>query len=125
MASGESVAWGIVNQQAPATLMGNISLWRILKDHYRAEIGYMLLPKFWNKGFMKEALSMVVDFGFLTMGLHSIEARINPSNKASAALLLTSGFTKEAYFREDYFFNGQFGDTEVYSKLNNNGCLST
>ena len=66
---------------------------------------------------MKEALLRVIDYGFSTMKLHSIEAHINPENAASGFLLEKSGFTREAYFKEDFFFNGRFIDTAVYSLL--------
>ena len=77
----------------------------------------MLHPAFWKKGIMKEALLHVIDFGFDEMNLHSIEANINPDNTASAMLLESTGFVKEAYFKEDYFFNGAFHDTIIYSRL--------
>jgi ribosomal-protein-alanine N-acetyltransferase len=51
------------------------------------------------------------------MQLHSIEAHINPANAPSAALLEKKGFIREAYFKEDYFFRGQFFDSAVYSLL--------
>ena len=66
---------------------------------------------------MKEALLKIIDFGFDEMNLHSIEANINPGNAASAMLLESAGFIKEAYFKEDYFFNGAFHDTIIYSRL--------
>jgi ribosomal-protein-alanine N-acetyltransferase len=114
---GEGLAWAIALKDAPHQLIGNISFWRITKEHFRAEIGYMLLTEYWNMGIMKEAIREVLQFGFSKMKLHSIEARINPQNKASSKVLLSTGFVKQAYFKEDYFFNGIFGDTEVYSKL--------
>ena len=115
--TGNGILWGIELKDKPGSIIGNICYWRLLKEHYRAEVGYVLLPEFWKKGIMKEALSEVIIFGHNTMNLHSIEARINPRNKASASLLISTGFKKEAYFKEDYFFNGEFGDTEVYSRL--------
>ncbi len=65
----------------------------------------------------KEALLAVHDFGFKEMKLHSIEAHINPANTASAAILESAGYIREAYFREDYFFNGIFLDSAIYSLL--------
>ncbi len=118
--TGEGILWGIELKEKPGLLIGYICYWRLLKEHFRAEVGYMLLPEFWNKGIMTEALSEVINFGYDKMKLHSIEARINPDNKASASLLVSTGFIKEAYFKEDYFFNGGFGDTEVYSRLEHN-----
>ena len=78
----------------------------------------MLLPSEWKKGYMNEAIKRVIDFGFHSMKLHSIEANINPNNIASAQLLKKYHFIKEAYFKEDYYFNGKFLDSEIYSLLN-------
>ena len=99
-------------------MIGSVSFHRIEKEHYRAEIGYMLHPQYWKKGIMNEALEKVIDYGFNELGLHSIEAHINPSNSASSNILLRNGFVKEAHFKENFYFNGSFRDTIIYSKLN-------
>ncbi len=112
------ILWAITLEEHPGQLIGTITFWRLQKENYRAELGYVLHPDHWRKGIMKEAISAVIRFGFQEMKLHSIEARINPANQASASLLLSSGFVKEAYFKEDFYFNGTFEDTEVYSLLN-------
>ena len=88
------------------------------KEHYRAEIGYLLHPDYQQKGIMDEALKAVIKYGFETMQLHSIEANVNPANAASMKLLEKNGFVKEAYFKENYFYNGQFLDSVIYSLLN-------
>jgi ribosomal-protein-alanine N-acetyltransferase len=113
----ESIMWGIALQDNPDTLIGNIGYWRMLNQHYRSEIGYMLHPHFWGKGIMKEALLAAIDFGFNKMKLHSIEAHINPDNTASGMLLEKTGFIREAYFKEDFYFRGKFIDTAIYSLL--------
>jgi ribosomal-protein-alanine N-acetyltransferase len=115
--SNNGIMWGISLKENPGKLIGNIGYWRLIKEHYRAEVGYMLHPSFWKKGIMKEALLRVIDFAFDEMNLHSIEANINPGNAASAMLLESTGFIKEAYFKEDFFFNGAFHDTIIYSRL--------
>jgi len=115
--SNNGIMWGITLKENPGKLIGNIGYWRLIKEHYRAEVGYMLHPSFWKKGIMKEALLRVIDFAFDDMNLHSIEANINPGNTASAMLLESTGFIKEAYFKEDFFFNGAFHDTIIYSRL--------
>ena len=115
--NNEGIMWCICLLDKPDILIGTIGHWRIMKQHYRAEVGYMLHPDYWNKGIMKEALLAVIDYGFNEMKLHSIEAHINPANLASAVLLEKTGFTREAYFKEDFFFNGEFIDTAIYSLL--------
>lgn len=113
----ESIMWAIALQDNPNKLIGNIGFWRIINQHYRSEIGYMLHPDFWSKGIMKEALLAAIDFGFNQIKLHSIEAHINPDNTASGILLEKAGFVREAYFKEDFFFRGKFIDTAIYSLL--------
>ena len=115
----EGITWTICLKELPAEHIGNIGLWRIEKENYRAEIGYMLEPAYQGRGIMYEALQKIVDYGFNEMKLHSIEAHINPANAASAALLKKADFVQEAYFKENYCLRGEFTDTVVYSKLNN------
>ncbi len=116
---GEGISWGIFKKENPDVKIGNIGFYRIMAAHYRAEIGYMLNTSEHQKGIMYEAIQKVIEFGFKKMNLHSIEANINPGNLASKKLLEKAGFVREAYFKENYYFNGQFIDSEIYSLLNN------
>ena len=117
IATNQAIQWGIALQEQPAKLIGNICFWNIQREHYRAEIGYTLHPDHWRKGLMKEAILEVVDYGFNNLQLHSIEARLNTANLASAAILETTGFIREAHFKENYYFDGKFLDTLVYCLL--------
>jgi ribosomal-protein-alanine N-acetyltransferase len=115
---GEGISWSIFKKENPDLKIGNIGLYRIIAEHYRAEIGYMLNTGYHQQGIMFEAIQKVIEFGFKEMNLHSIEANINPENMASRKLLEKAGFVREAYFKENYFFNGRFIDSEIYSLLN-------
>jgi len=46
-----------------------------------------------------------------------MEAQLNPENIASSAVLESTGFIKEGHLKENFYFNGKFGDTVIYSKL--------
>ncbi len=113
----ESILWAIALKEEPQKLIGTICFWNVRKEHQRAEVGYMLHPEYWSRGLMKEALLAVIDFGFKEMRLHSIEGHINPDNTVSGFLLEKAGFVKEAHFKEDFFFNGKFSDSAVYSLI--------
>lgn len=115
--ANETIMWAITMANDPATLIGTICYWRMQLEHYRAEVGYVLHPGYWNRGIMHEALVAVANYGFEGMQLHSIEAHINPGNTASGKVLEKAGFTREAYFKENYFCKGQFLDTAIYSLL--------
>lgn len=112
------ITWGIsLNDDPTTTLIGTIGFWRIEKANHRAEIGYMLHPAHQRKGLIQEAIQTVMDYGFTELRLHSVQANVNPANAASALLLEKNGFKKEAHFRENFFFDGKFLDSIIYSKL--------
>ncbi|MEO6639012.1 MAG: GNAT family N-acetyltransferase [Ginsengibacter sp.] len=111
----EGILWVIESKDQPGKLIGTTGFWRFDKEHYRAEIGYMLHSDFWKKGIMKEAVKTTVDWAFAQTDTHSIEANINPGNAPSEALLKSVGFVQEAHFKENYYFNGVFTDSIIYS----------
>jgi len=113
----DSLAWAIELKESKKQI-GDISFWRFVKEHYRAEIGYSLLPDYWDKGYMREAARCAIDYGFSICNIHSIEANVNPNNAASIKLLEKLNFVREAYYKENYYFNGKFLDSAVYSLVN-------
>lgn len=98
--------------------IGDFAFWKIDKRHHRADIGYILHPNYWGKGYMKEAMQAIVGFAFQKLGIHSLEANVNTENEASKRALLKMGFRKEAHFHENYFYNGQYLDSEIYCLVN-------
>lgn len=112
--NNEAITWAITLTQE-LKLAGTICFWNIRKEHYRAEIGYALHPAYQNRGIMQEAMKAVLDFGFKTMKLHSVEANVHPENASSIQLLERNNFVREGYFRENYFYNGKFYDSAIYS----------
>ncbi|MDM1531590.1 GNAT family N-acetyltransferase [Myroides marinus] len=113
----ECINWGIYLKES-GQMIGTIGYPHFQLDHFRSEIGYMILPQYNGKGYMTEALTKAVDYGFSTIKLHSIEALVNPENVGSRRVLEKCGFVKEAHLKENFFFNGVFLDTVIYSKLN-------
>lgn len=86
--------------------------------HSRSEIGYdMKIEEYKNKGFMKEALPLIIRYGFGEMNLHRMEAYIHPDNLASRRLVEGAGFTEEARLKENYTDNGIQVDSIVYRLL--------
>lgn len=114
--SNEAVTWAITFTGKKA-IIGTICFWNITKEHSRAELGYALHPDFQGRGIMQEALTAVLNYGFDVMKLHSVEARTDPGNASSTRLLERNRFAREGFFREDYFYNGVFLNTAVYSLL--------
>lgn len=110
------INWGI-KEKSSNKIIGSIGIFRVMKEHYRGEVGYILNPKWHNKGIMNEALGVVLSYGFEKMKLHSIEAIIDPDNIASARLLEKNKFRREGLHKQNCFFEGQFSDSAVYSMV--------
>lgn len=112
------IRW-VITRRGSAQMLGSCGFWRLVKEHYRAEIGYDLAPEYWGMGVMTEAVGAILGFGFGPMGLHSVEAQIDPDNSASRRVLEKLGFVQEGYFHENYYVAARaaFGDTAVFSLL--------
>ncbi|MGB0383806.1 MAG: GNAT family N-acetyltransferase [Ardenticatenaceae bacterium] len=112
----EGIRWAISNRE-DGKLIGTCGFWRVIKPHFRAEIGYELAPEWWGQGVMVEALTAALSFGFISMGLHSVEAQIHPENSGSRRVLEKLGFVQEGYFKENYYdvVEEGFTDTAVFS----------
>jgi [ribosomal protein S5]-alanine N-acetyltransferase len=114
--NNNAITWAITFREDPK-LIGTVCLWNLKKEHFRAELGYALHPDLHQQGIMNEVLEAVINYGFDQMGLHSMEANVNPANEASIKLLEKNKFRREAYFKENYFYEGKFLDTAIYSLL--------
>lgn len=114
------INWGIALKDEPEKAFGIIGHYRISQENYRSEIGYMILDEYSGKGFVTEAIDVILDYGFNDLKLHSIEAIIDPDNIASEKVLIKSGFVKEAHILENEYFEGKFWDTVIYSILQRN-----
>lgn len=112
----ELINWGITFKDKNRVI-GTIGFYRMKPEHHRAEVGYALHPDYHRQGIMHEAVQPVLDYGFRVMKLHSIEGVIDPNNAASERLLLKNGFVKEAYFKENWYWQGKFIDSAHYTKL--------
>ncbi|MFW9869608.1 MAG: GNAT family N-acetyltransferase [Candidatus Thorarchaeota archaeon] len=110
------MAWAIILKENES-FIGTCSYEKIDSHNLSGEIGYDLLKKFWGHGFMAEALSAIIDYGFESLRLNRIEAHTAAINSASRNLLRRLGFFEEGIFRESSFFRGEFRDDCQYSLL--------
>lgn len=113
------INWAITIKGNPK-LIGTIGHYRIQPENHRCEIGYMILPQYNGKGYVTEAIRVVLEYGFNDLNMHSIEAVIDPDNVASERVLQKNGFVKEAHILENELWNGKFWDTVIYSILKRN-----
>jgi len=97
--AGDWVYWAILFQEQKK-LIGTICLWNVSAAEKKAELGYELMPDYQGQGIMQEAVGAVLDFGFRTLKLRSIEAVSRPANHRSIKLLEKFGFQLSGTLKE-------------------------
>jgi len=70
-----------------------------------------------EKGYMKEGMLQVIRHAFDELGLHRIEANIQPGNLASIGLARSTGFQYEGYSPRLLRINGNWCDHERWAVL--------
>ena len=108
--------WGVA-ERATGAVVGTCTLASLSREHRRAEVGYALRRDVWGRGYMAEALPALIDFAFGTLGLHRLEADVDPRNASSIRLLEGAGFVREGYLRERYHLLGEVQDAALYGLL--------
>ena len=98
-------------------LIGACGLYGRDTIHRSAELGYVLAPQYWGLGYMTEAASGILDYGFGALRLHRIFAHCHPDNSASANVLKKLGMTYEGRLREARCIKGEWWDFSVYGVL--------
>lgn len=61
---------------------------------------------------MTEGLNQVLDFAFQNLGLHRVEANIQPNNDTSRKLVQRCGFVLEGFSAKYLFIDGKWRDHE-------------
>jgi [ribosomal protein S5]-alanine N-acetyltransferase len=89
--NGKSVDWMFTVKGEPG-IAGKICLWNFSDDRLTCEVGYEMLPEYFGKGIMSEALERVISYGFDELNVHHIEAFTHRDNKKSTDLLSRFGF---------------------------------
>jgi ribosomal-protein-alanine N-acetyltransferase len=80
-----------------------------------AYLGYYVGVDFAGQGLMTEGVRLSIDYAFGTLGLHRVEANIQPENVASINLVTRLGFTKEGFSRRYLKINEQWRDHERWA----------
>jgi len=99
------------------TWVGNIKLGPINMWHRFAEIGILIFPAYWNKGYGSEAIKLISDYSFNIINLHRIFAGCLEPNINSIKAFKNAGFSEEYRIKNQYFVNnGKYVDDIVLSK---------
>ncbi len=99
-------------------LVGAVTLDNIRRGPMQTgTLGYWMGKEFTRQGIMREAIGLVNDYAFNTLGLSRIEAACLPENEASRGLLETSGFKYEGVAQSYLQINGRWRTHVLYATL--------
>ena len=106
----------LICRNEDGAIVGGAALSQIFRKAFQnAYLGYYLAEKFTGRGYMTEAVELVLRFAFKELKLHRVEANVQPENKASIAVLQRCGFTKEGFSRKYLKIGGRWRDHERFA----------
>jgi len=108
--------WGIQRKGANE-LIGSCGLFKWNRDWKNCVIGFELAQPARGVGYMREAASAMLAWGFENMELHRVQAQVHPENAASITLLRALGFIQEGHLREAGFWLGRHHDLLQFALL--------
>lgn len=98
--------------------IGNIKLGSINWIHRLADVGIIIGEKdCWGKGYATEAIRLIARHSFNTMNLHKLIAGVYGVNAGSSHAFLKAGFVREGLYKQHYFCEGKYMDSEMLGLL--------
>ncbi len=113
---GRGRAFAIRPRGAP-TPIGQVRLFAWDRGERHAELGYWLRRKDWGRGYGTEAVRLACRYGFATMSLNRVEARVVAGNLRSAGALERMGFHREGLLRRSARLGRGWADEWMYGLL--------
>ncbi|UQX03857.1 GNAT family N-acetyltransferase [Streptomyces sp. RerS4] len=121
----EARAGFLVCERATGAIAGFVNVNNIVHGAFRCgALGYGAFAHAAGRGLLREALGLVVDHAFAPaddgddgggMGLHRLEANIQPGNTASIALVRGRGFRLEGFSPDFLYVDGAWRDHERWA----------
>lgn len=97
--------------EAGGTLIGQCALFRLDPVARTAGLGMTIGDKnYWGRGYGRDALQVLLDYGFRLQNLRRIWLTVNATNERAIRAYRACGFQEEGRLREHVWSNGAFVD---------------
>jgi [ribosomal protein S5]-alanine N-acetyltransferase len=107
---------GLVCRIEDGAIVGFINMNEIVRGLFQsAYLGYAAVAAHAGQGYMREGLEVVMARAFTELGLHRLEANIQPANHASIALVRGAGFVREGFSERYLKIGGRWRDHERWA----------
>lgn len=116
---GNHFRWCIVLKETNE-IIGHIILHtKNLLDN-NCKIGYIIGKNYTNKGYAKEAVTAIINFGLNEVKFHRIEAEIVAENVNSIKVIESVGMHFESIKEESYRIENTYYNQNIYTIINKN-----
>jgi ribosomal-protein-alanine N-acetyltransferase len=117
-AAREEQASYLIRHRACGQLVGYVNINNIVRGALRSgQLGYASFLSHARRGLMTASLAAVVTDAFTSLGLHRLEANIQPDNAPSLNLVRRLGFRREGFSPRYLIIDGQWRDHERWTML--------
>jgi ribosomal-protein-alanine N-acetyltransferase len=113
---GTGVWWAVCDRKN-GKFLGAGGFNNLEAAHQKAEIGFWLLPEYWGKGFMKESLPVICQFGFEQLNLHRIEGFVEAENTNCKRAMAKLDFVHEGTMKDCEVKDGRFISLDIYAMV--------
>jgi len=101
---------------ATEELAGVININNIVRGSFLSgSLGYYVAAAHAGNGYMTEGLELVIELAFGGLGLHRLEANIQPTNLPSISLVKRCGFKREGLSPHYLYIDGAWRDHERWA----------
>lgn len=108
----------IARETTSGAIVGVVSLNEIIGGLFQnAYLGFYGMSAFGGRGLMTDAVRQATRYAFDDLGLHRLEANIQPGNSRSIGLVRRLGFRMEGFSPDYLFISGEWRDHERWSLL--------
>jgi ribosomal-protein-alanine N-acetyltransferase len=106
----------LVCERESKAIAGLINVSEIVRGGFcSAYLGYYSHAAYARRGYMTEGMKLVCRYAFTTLGLHRLEANIQPTNLPSIRLVARCGFKKEGFSPRYLKVSGRWRDHERWA----------
>ncbi len=114
----------LVIEKSSDAIVGCFNLNNIVRGSFlSASLGYYVVAAFAGQGYMHEGLQLVMEHSLDKLGLHRLEANIQPENHKSIELVRRCGFQKEGLSPSYLFIAGAWRDHERWAYIDKRPSL--
>ena len=115
--NGAGIWWAVCSKES-GTFFGAGGLNNLQVEHRKAEVGFWLLPEFWGKEIIVEAMPLILDYAFNQLDLRRVEGFVETENTNCIRALEKLEFTYEGTMTDSEIKEGAFISLSVFAKFN-------